>query len=293
MTISMTVCRDSALKHFERTCKNYHESVKNLYEGVIFVDTMFGDIVKEVRDILDNNGLRHWEIVTSNEVLDEWRKVNYNSESVLSNYKGRMLILMDWYLVKILKVDKVLILEEDVLILSDIKSIFDKNNCAVFQTIQGAGPFDMDLGETERVRLQNLFQVCGVEFKYTNYLGRFHLPRCFGSPRYLVANSMDIDYYEKCLIRLDDSHFFLNELTKSTAWHCHNLDERFHTVVLSANKLGSLNPYVRQVCQKVHKITDSTINSIKRLSKPLVHLCIKDKDGIYKLFIDKGVITDG
>lgn len=275
------------LEVFEYVVKNITLD-KSKYKFILFTDTRIGDKTRTIKKLAESNNL-NFRLFTDAEVNNKLVKI-VNTPFVFE-YSMSLNILILWFCIKHCRnIDKLLILDDDVLINGDISMLFDdkpkfmRDSLAAANLIHG-----IKCGNKKSIDLYNEFNRIfdmSVEphFLYKNYMN--------GGIKYYVRMYINIDLYELYLKRFFESNVIYEVWKNRRSYKTFFLDERFEQMLAIKFKMYNhdMDKYSMLVNQKFEKIDFRKFETTK---KKLLHICNNQwKMQTFEKLVEMGVIDD-
>lgn len=277
------------LNYFRLMCNNFPDDISD-YAVVVFTETRIGDKTEELKKILRESKADKFKVIPSDMVIDKF-KADIIDNAFVDEYTMGMNILMLWYLLRYSKFEKILLLDDDVIIGNGLGELFATKHSLFMPFRLSAGPSDMDkLSQNGKKLFQEWFDIFGEEFNQENYKS-LYIDRYMNSgQRLIVRDDISLEYYQTMLHRFFDSKIFHEFWDNRRSHVSFFFDERFE--VFTFNKLynNGMKPFSFLLVSKFEKITE---NDLKRISKATIfhNITRSHKDRVYRLLVEKGIIN--
>lgn len=261
---------------------------KNNYRFILFNDTRIGDKTKIIERLAKVNNLK-FRLFTDADVND--KLVEVVDTQFVFDYSMSLNILMLWFCMKYCKnIDKLLILDDDVIIKGEILELFDDRPKFMSDSLAGLNMFvGIRDGNKKSIELYNEFNNIfdmnvDPHFLYKNYMN--------GGVKYYVRRYIDMNEYELYLKRFFESNLIYEMWLNRRSYKTKFLDERFEQML--AIKLNiqnhNMDKYAILVNQKKEKIN---FKMFKTTKKKLFHVCNNQwKRQTFEKLVEMGVIID-
>ena len=275
------------LEVFEYVVKNITLD-KSKYKFILFTDTRIGDKTRTIKKLAESNNL-NFRLFTDAEVNNKLVKI-VNTTFVFE-YSMSLNILMLWFCMKYCRnINKLLILDDDVLINGDISMLFDDQPKFMSDSLAGLSLFHgIKVGNKKSIDLYNeLNRIFDMNVDplllYKNYMN--------GGVKYYVRRYINIGLYELYLKRFFESSVIYEMWKNRRSYKTKFLDERFEQMLAIKFKMYNhdMDKYSMLVNQKFEKIDFRKFETTK---KKLIHICNNQwKKQTFKKLVEMGVIDD-
>lgn len=228
---------------------------------IICNETRIGNKLKEIQSIAPKNTI----LIDSADVIKEFIKIQ--DTPFLHEYTMGMNILLQWYVFKILKYDKVLFTEEDVILNEKINRIFEEDKCLFYTWVISAQTKAYnELSGKNADYVHELDKVFEIGFNSDNYLDLWKKTHLASGQRYYVKDKFNLNIYEEKLKDFYRSEVFRECWNGRRTHRSFYMDERFEGFF--AYSTGILNhgmkPYTYIEIAKPEKKDISKYNCIEK-----------------------------
>lgn len=257
------------------------------YNFVFMTESRICDIVDEMRKLLSESKIQKYKIITSNEVNQKFKECIVDNKFV-DEYSMSMNILSIWYIFKYnRKINKVLLLDDDVILNKGIARIFDNNhNCFKYYRMSAGSSNFYDQSKNQIEIFNEWFKI--FDLKYSDELWDKYLKGNLSSgQRLIVRDTFDITKYEKYLKRFFESSLLFDVWQKRRVPTSGYFDERFETFYYFDELNDDLHYDVFLIISKPEKV-----KSYKATQKyAIVHNATKShKIKTYEKMVAEGII---
>ena len=222
--------------------------IKNLpknidkYDLILINETRIGNKIKSISKITEN--LDNVIILDSQEIANEFKEKVVNTKFV-DEYTMGMNILAQWYIFIKYDYEKVLFLDDDVLINEKIDEIFENDKCMFYKFGLSCGGQAYDDNNVKYKALIKAFgDMYGLDINRTTYKDLWKNNHLANGQRLYYRKDFDIEKYTDDLAKFYSNEilrtFWLNR-TMHTSYH---LDEWFET--LFAYTAGIINDELKK-----------------------------------------------
>lgn len=258
-------------------------------------ETRIGNKIEELTKIVKASKIKQYEIIDSMKIVTECKKQIVNNDFV-DSYTMGMNILMVWWIFKYKsKIDKILLVDDDVLFFDGVESFFEYEQHAFVQYRMSAGPriFNEQSKNGKRT-MHEWFKVFEIDNVNQDWWENVYLKKNLSSGnRMIVKKYFDMIRYEYFLKR-----FFMSKRLKA-CWDNRRvptsgfLDERFETLFYLNESNNFLNNDSHILISKPEKVTDNGWEKLCSGRYKLIHIANKSwKQKTYDLLVKRGLIND-
>lgn len=273
---------------------NMPKSLENVYWFIVN-ETRIGDKRDELAKIAENSRLKQYEIVDSKQIVTECKEHIINNDFV-DAYTMGMNILMIWWIFKYRpEIDKVLLVDDDVLFFNGIEDFFNYEQHAFRQYRMSAGLTNFnEQSKNVKKTLHEWFKVFEIDNVTQDWWKNTYLKNNLSSGnRMIVKNCFDIKRYERYLKRFFESKWLKtcwdNRRTPTSGY----MDERFETLFYIDESNRLLNYESCIFISKPEKVSDNEWKKLCSGRYKLVHVANKSyKQKTYELLVERGLIND-
>lgn len=196
---------------------------------VIAIDNRICTDVDAVKQLCNKYNVTNYEILESNEIFTKFKHdIDLTTYEFFNSYTMSLNILVQWYLLKHGNYNKVLFLDDDVILNNDIEKIFENNKSMFYVYRLSAGALTYDECSKTALKVHTAFGNI-FDFKVTpeNYKQTVIETHINGGQRLYCSADVDIDKYEMYLKRFFENQD-LFEIWSKRRNHCSwYIDERF------------------------------------------------------------------
>lgn len=257
------------LTRFEIISRNFPANMPDLF---VINDTRLGDKVDELKQIYSNA-----TFIKGKDILDDFS----NHENV-SRFGIILKLLIPDYMFKNYDYDKILVIDDDIIVTDKISELFEINNNAVIRS-----PTVMDANDNvssprcKAIRLAvNAFNM-PLDFKHQQFNG--------GQVLY-YKKLFNADDYANALVEYICNPTFTSVLNAQKSWATYALDELFTTTFMVKYGFEYFSKYVH-LHEKKYIDTDLTALDRKLKAKALVHIVTRiNKLNIFRDLQREGII---
>ena len=277
------------LDYFKLLCNNFPEDI-NDYAVIAFTETRIGDKTKELKQILSESKAKYFKVIPSNKVIDKF-KANVIDNDFVDDYTMGMNILMLWYLLKYSKFEKILLLDDDIILGNGLKKLFNTKHSLFMPFRLSAGPSDINKNsENGKEIFKEWFSIFGKEFNQENYKNLYINKYMNSGQRLIVKNDINLEYYQSMLYKFFNSKVFYKFWKNRKSHVSFFFDERFEVFAFNELYNNGMKPFSFLLVSKFEKITQ---NDLKHISNATIfhNITRSHKDKVYKLLIENGVIN--
>lgn len=206
---------------FKLMVANFPTSI-NDFKLIVVNEVRIGDKTEEIERILKRSIVQNYEVILSSTINQKFKEDVINNEFV-NDYTMSMNILSLWYVYKYMpKVEKILLLDDDVIIREGFEKIFESEKHAFYHNRLSAGivEFDKYSGNAKAI-FEEWFRIFDIKFSLDWWQNEYLKKYANSGQRLMVMNKLDIVSYEH----------YLNEFFKSEIFYtC--LDEQKNSLLL-------------------------------------------------------------
>lgn len=264
----------------------------------ILVDSRLCKDTTPVIDLCKQNGLVDFEVLDSTDMFDKFKQdIKLSTFDFFDSYTMSLNIIAQWYLLKYKNYDKVLFLDDDVILNNGIEEIFNQDHSMFYKFRLSAGPATYEACSKKCLTVNTAFaDIFDYTFNKDTYKEVVLDTHINGGQRLYCKSDVDIEKYEYYLKRFFENAA-LYDIWENRRHHCSwYLDERFEGYF--AWKTGIFNndmakyAYVEVV--NIYNPNNGVLANMpkyKRIQKAVWHnaTCGKKKDWI-SILVQHGLI---
>lgn len=228
---------------------------------IICNETRIGNKLPEIKAMAPKGT----KFLDSKKIVKEFAKLQ--DTPFLHEYTMGMNILLQWYVFKFMKYDKVVFTEEDVILNENINKIFDEEKCLYYTWNISAQtkPYDELVGLNKKY-VDELDKMFNIHFNSENYLDIWHNAHLASGQRYYVRGKFNLDKYEKKLLQFYRSEVMRECWSSRRTHRSFYMDERFEGFFAYYTKIlnHGMKPYTCIEIAKPEKKDISKYNAIQR-----------------------------
>ena len=210
---------------------------------ILVNETRVTDLSIKINSIVSNYNF-NYIILTSDEINEKF-KLDVIDNNFVNTYTMSMNILMLWYIHKYLDFDKVLFIDDDVVLLPNFSSLFDLNTHGFYYHRLCAGNTDF---YTHPARVQDIFlewfKIFDINFSEDFW--KFYLTKYINTGQFLILkNDFNIKEYELKLKLFFNSEIIENDWNHGKVHTSGFLDEKFISLFFIKKDFIKINKYVK------------------------------------------------
>lgn len=273
------------LMMFKVVLDNLPDDIKQTTNFILFNETRIGNKVEDIKKVINNR--INYKLFTTEDVNNKLYEIVHTE--FVDEYSMSLNILMVWFCFKYnKKIDRILILDDDVIIRGSIDEIFvgqskfKSDGLARLNLITG-----LKQGNKRSWLLKDEFDdIFETRTEYDDLYKTY----CNGGTKFYVREEFDIERFEKYIKNFFESEIVRDIWGRRKTFRTAFLDERFEQLLNLDFEINNydLDKYVRLINQNPDKIKVSTIAKSK---KPLIHVCNhKWKEETIRRMKEEGVI---
>ena len=217
---------------------NYEQKDEDL---IIINETRIGNKIKEIKDIVKNV---RCIVLDNKDIVDIFIKDTNSHNNFIDEYTMGGNILQQWYVFKYLDYEKVIVLDDDVLI-NNINKVFEYDTSIFYKFALSAGAKEYNLNSSIEIgKIKAFGEIFDIDINKDNYKEVWVNNHINAGQRMYIRKEFNIDLYEKYLIK------FFNNNVMRFLWFKRNkpgsyyLDEWFESMF--AYKTGITNDILRE-----------------------------------------------
>lgn len=240
------------------------------YKLFIINDVRLGDKTKEIKEVVPTA-----EVISSEDVFKTFGK----TENVMK-FKLSIKLIGPWYIFKRYDIQKLLFLDDDVIITKLVDEVFK---------LRISGKFDFTVGANGSIKFEiakKAFELFGVPIKENQC-------KCNGGQILYNKTIIDFDYYHDILKIFIESPEVTNAISKNKAFRTYEIDESFLAAMFYKyiDYFDSMGKYVFLVGKRAY-IDDVALFVNKLKTKALIHVIIRNEGKIrtFNNLIEKGAL---
>ena len=272
----------------KRTAANLPKKLRDTTSFLFIIEDRIGTTHSMINKIFKNKF--DYSIITSSEIIEYWDKTHTKSDFMHEDTLSSNILGL-WYIKeKYPDVEKVLLLDDDIIIHNNFEDVFNSDICLFYRSIfPNEMPKDFMMAKPIYKQYWNeFFKVFNWKYSENDWLAVRKKYVCTGT-RMIVLNKIDFKYYEQSLINFYNSDVFRTvwanrDKCRGRAWF---MTEIFENVVwrdLLNNELSK-----QKLCYtyfaKAEKFKDSFISKHSEL--PILHIaCGNGKVGMYNKLLE-------
>ncbi len=268
---------------------NYPSELYNT-DLVIINETRIGDKTTEIRTLLNkySSVVKNSIIITDADINDKFTEVIDNE--FVHDYSMSMKLLPLWYLMKFYDYNKLLIMDEDVIINDGINKLFDTDHSLFKHYRMSAGP-----GEYNQLskNVISLFEEFGRIFDFTFdadvyknvYLKNYES----AGQKLIIRDDFNLNKYEEKLKKFFESDLIHSFWLRRRVPTSYALDEKFETFFFLDVTNDDLKPSTYLIIGRPENTTDKQYIALKKYA--IIHNATRShKVKVYKRLMNCGLI---
>ena len=258
------------------------------YDIIIINETRIGNKIPQIKDICKN--IANIEIIDSEQIRNEFKKILNNS--FVDAYTMGMNILPQWYLFKFTKYEKIIFIDDDVIV-NDLEKIFQYNESLFYKFRLSAGAKTYDENSiNQKILIKTFGDIFDVKICKENYSKVWLDNHINAGQRMYTRNDFNVLYYENSLKRFYENKnikVFWNKRKKHSSYY---LDEWFESFF--AYKTGIINNKLAKLklaYVEIRNVFKVDFSKYKQIKFPIWHnATCSHKHRWLQKFKDIGVI---
>lgn len=271
MNIICVVTND--IYRFKILIDNLPSNIKD-YKLIFVTDPRLGNSIGIFEQLYSDA-----EFISSYEVLNSYHNDLHTINNNIDKYPLGYKIIIPWYLSKLYKFDKLLMLDDDIIITEKIKEIFDHINnpsvCATYFMHKNVSFPKLDSNLISHALMTNGLD----ENELILYINGGH-----------IMFTKDIDY-EDYILKIKtyiESPIVTDLISKQKYWWSYYIDEVFFSALFKKYSEQFDGVYDLYKYVTIHAAINSIENSLKKSA--ILHFAPFDTDSLYPQLIKKGYL---
>lgn len=219
---------------------NFQYKNKNDFDLILINETRIGNKIDEIKKIC--NGINNVLIIDGNCIIEKFKKEIIDHKFV-NEYTMGLNILQNWYIFKYYNYEKVIVIDDDVLV-NNLDKIFayEKSLFYLFRLSAGSKTYQSN-SKQYRLLIKGMSQIFDLEIKSDNYTELWTNNHINAGERLYIKKYFNLEKYEEYLKRFYDNEYI------RYLWHIRKkpgsffLDEWFESFF--AYKTGIINDLMK------------------------------------------------
>lgn len=242
---------------------------------IVINETRIGNKINEIKEITKN--IKSCIVIDSDIIINKFKNDVINCNFV-DTYTMGMNILMQWYIFKYYDYDKVLFLDDDIVLTKNINNVFELNNSSfyIFTLSVGAPQYNMN---TKKMKLciDTFNDLFDLNINDENYREKWIYTHVNGGQRLYCKSDFNLDlytYYLKLFYTNKNIEYLWNIRTNHASFY---LDERFEGFVAYKSNIinNNLNVLTQLEFNNPDKINFEKYNALDK--KAIWHIVARTK----------------
>lgn len=216
---------------------NYDQQDEDL---IIINETRIGNKIDKIKDITKNI---RCIVLDNKDIVEKFKEDNNCNNKFIDEYTMGGNILQNWYIFKYMDYDKVIVLDDDVLI-NNIDKVFSYNKSLFYLFALSAGAKEYDLNSSiELLKVKAFGDIFDIEINRENYKEVWTKNHINAGQRLYLKTEFDINKYEEYLVKFYTNSVMRFLWFKRKKPGSYYLDEWFESMF--AYKTGIINDILR------------------------------------------------